>query len=51
MKIKFGRSSWSVSITWSGLDLEPLESSKVGSPGVSGRLRRVVTGWLTSLSS
>ena len=46
MKFKFSASGWSVRITWKGIDLEPIARQETR--GVSGKLRRVVTGWLTN---
>ncbi|MEP7273195.1 MAG: hypothetical protein ABI882_16970 [Acidobacteriota bacterium] len=56
MNIRLQRAGWNVRITWAGIDLRPIDDpittpSEVRvRPGVSGRLRRVVTSWLTHLT-
>jgi hypothetical protein len=46
MKINFTTSGWSVRISWKGIDLQPIDRREP--TGVTGRLRRRVTGWLTN---
>ncbi len=46
MKIRFYAAGWSVRITWSGINLQPIDVRQ--QVGVSGRLRRAVTQWLTN---